>query len=125
MQFVQDGKKWEHSRAMLRPNFVRDQISDLDMEEIHVKNLINVMPVQASGWTDFTNIQTLFFRLTIDASTEFLFGESVLSQCAGNMGSARDETVFSKNFDRAQWHMSKQVSICLEKHIVFGSTTRS
>jgi cytochrome P450 len=111
VQFVQDGKKWEHSRAMLRPNFVRDQVSDLDMEEVHVQNLLEVMPVQASGWTDFVNIQTLFFRLTIDASTEFLFGESVLSQRASlNEGklNARDEVMFSQNFDRAQYHMSKQ-----------------
>ena len=57
--FVQDGKAWEHSRAMLRPNFVRDQISDLDMEERHVQNLIKVLPVQADGWTESTNIQAL------------------------------------------------------------------
>ncbi|KJX93137.1 cytochrome p450 like protein [Zymoseptoria brevis] len=110
--FVQDGKKWEHSRAMLRPNFVRDQVSDLDMEEIHVKNLLEVMPTQASGWTDFVNIQTLFFRLTIDASTEFLFGESVLSQVAAKTAdgkpNARDEVVFSQNFDRATYHMARK-----------------
>jgi len=57
--FVQDGKAWEHSRAMLRPNFVRDQISDLDMEERHVQNLMKVLPVQADGWTATTNIQAL------------------------------------------------------------------
>lgn len=48
--FVQDGKKWEHSRAMLRPNFARDQVSDLDLEERHVQHLLKVMPVQATGY---------------------------------------------------------------------------
>lgn len=34
----------------------------------------------AGGWTDEVNLQTLFFRLTMDTSTEMLFGESVDSQ---------------------------------------------
>lgn len=114
--FVQDGKKWEHSRAMLRPNFVRDQISDLDMEERHVQSLIKVMPVQEDGWTKFTDIQTLFFRLTIDAATEFLFGESVDSQLAEAEGVStgksadqeRDERNFSYHFDHAQLVMSQK-----------------
>ncbi|KAK4497125.1 hypothetical protein PRZ48_011575 [Zasmidium cellare] len=113
--FVQDGKKWEHSRALLRPNFVRDQISDLDMEERHVQSLLKVMPVQSDGWTKFTDIQTLFFRLTIDAATEFLFGESVDSQLAEaedvnvsgkSADQTRDERNFSKHFDHAQLVMA-------------------
>ncbi|PVH90061.1 hypothetical protein DM02DRAFT_686037, partial [Periconia macrospinosa] len=28
--FATDGKEWEHSRAMLRPQFARDQINDLE-----------------------------------------------------------------------------------------------
>lgn len=108
--FTQDGKEWEHSRAMLRPNFVRDQISDLDMEERHVRNLMSVLPVdKESGWTKFTDIQTLFFRLTIDTATEFLFGDSVQSQIAeANPTSSQDERSFSVNFDRAQFHMAKK-----------------
>ena len=34
----------------------------------------------ASGWTAEVDLQVLFFRLTLDSSTEFLFGESVNSQ---------------------------------------------
>lgn len=101
---------------MLRPNFVRDQISDLDMEERHVEHLIAELPAGESGWTDFTDIQTLFFRLTIDAATEFLFGDSVNSQVsegrhsvAAKPGSqTRDEKAFSVNFDQAQLHMTKK-----------------
>lgn len=112
--FVQDGKKWEHSRAMLRPNFVRDQVSDLDMEERHVQNLMKILSVREDGWTSFTDIQTLFFRLTIDAATEFLFGESVDSQIAEvehvdtnkPASQKQDERGFSVNFDQAQMHMA-------------------
>lgn len=114
--FVQDGKAWEHSRAMLRPNFVRDQVSDLDLEERHVQNLLRVMPVQADGWTAETDIQTLFFRLTIDSATEFLFGESVDSQLTEAPGMnidhsstrVKDEIAFSQNFDAAQMHMARR-----------------
>lgn len=100
---------------MLRPNFVRDQISDLEMEERHVEHLMAELPTDpATGWTNFTDIQTLFFRLTIDAATEFLFGESVNSQVSEGRHSAvansnlnaRNEQAFSLNFDQAQRHMT-------------------
>lgn len=114
--FVQDGKAWEHSRAMLRPNFVRDQVSDLVAQERHVQNLLRVMPVQSDGWTAETDIQTLFFRLTIDSATEFLFGESVESQLTEapsakvdlNSDRVKNEIAFSKNFDNAQMHMAQR-----------------
>lgn len=95
--FTQDGKPWEHSRALLRPNFVRDQVSDLDLEENHVQNLLKVMPTQSDGWTAETNIQQLFFRLTIDSATEFLFGESVDSQLSeAGLGLNKDEAQKSR-----------------------------
>ncbi|EMD00115.1 hypothetical protein BAUCODRAFT_63612 [Baudoinia panamericana UAMH 10762] len=106
--FVQDFKQWEHSRQMLRPNFIREQVSDLDLEERHVENLLKVLPVGPDGWTAETNIQPLFFRLTIDSASEFLFGESVDSQIAeSGANSEKDELAFSKNFDSAQLHMAK------------------
>ena len=114
--FAQDGKAWEHSRAMLRPNFAREQVSDLELEEQHLQNLLRVMPVQNDGWTAETNIQTLFFRLTIDSATEFLFGESVDSQLGEASGvtlnkdatQKKNELAFSQNFDSAQMHMAKR-----------------
>ena len=115
--FVQDGKAWEHSRALLRPNFVRDQVSDLDLEERHVKNLLKVLKTGHDGWTAVTDIQTLFFRFTIDSATEFLFGESVGSQLAdADDASLRPqgaatisyEKSFSANFDAAQKHLASR-----------------
>ena len=70
-----------------------------------------VGPTQADGWTQETNIQELFFRLTIDSATEFLFGESVDSQLQEMPGvttrKSGREKAFARNFDEAQAHMAK------------------
>ncbi len=73
----------EHSRALLRPQFARDQVSDLELEEVHVQNMVRLLPTDTSGWTGKVDIQPLFFNLTLDSATEFLFGETVNSQLAG------------------------------------------
>lgn len=98
---------------MMRPQFAREQISDLDMEERHVQNMMRAIPVDPkSGWTEQFDIQVLFFRLTLDAATEFLFGESADSQVSelpenkilrskGN-ASAREESAFATAFDTSQ-----------------------
>jgi cytochrome P450 len=80
--FTNDGKAWEHSRAMLRPQFARDQVADLEAEEHHFQDLTQHLPVDSSGWTNTVDLSPLFFRLTLDSATEFLFGESVKSQLA-------------------------------------------
>ncbi|KAI9758560.1 MAG: hypothetical protein M4579_002995 [Chaenotheca gracillima] len=73
--FTADGPVWEHSRAMVRPNFSRTQIADLGMFEKHVRHLLTRVPKDGSTF----DIQDLFFRFTMDAATEFLLGESVNS----------------------------------------------
>jgi len=80
--FTQDGPAWEHSRALMRPQFAREQVSDLDLEERHVQNMLSVLDSQTNtnGWTGLVDLQSLFFKLTLDTATEFLFGESVNSQ---------------------------------------------
>ena len=60
---------------MLRPNFVRSQVGDLPTFENHVKHLVAAVPRDGST----VNLSDLFFRLTIDSATEFLFGESTES----------------------------------------------
>ncbi|KAI9801638.1 MAG: hypothetical protein M1833_002320 [Piccolia ochrophora] len=114
--FTQNGRAWEHSRAMLRPHFAREQISDLDMEERHVQNLMNAIPIHDSGWTDMIDVQKLFFRLSIDSATEFLFGESVDSQVTGlrrresplEKRCVTDEATFAEAFDLAQKWVAKR-----------------
>lgn len=112
--FTQDGKGWEHSRAMMRPQFTREQVSDLSLEERHVQNMMLALPV-AGGWTAEVDLQVLFFRLTLDSSCEFLFGEPVGSQLAnlpgndpGRGDSSRDEKRFAFAFDNGQkWLASR------------------
>ena len=70
--FDTDGAAWERSRGLIRPNFVRQQVADLDMFESHVQELINAIP--KNGGT--IDLQDLFFALTMDSATEFLFGKS-------------------------------------------------
>ncbi|KFY06671.1 hypothetical protein V492_07857 [Pseudogymnoascus sp. VKM F-4246] len=108
--FTQDGSGWEHSRSMMRPQFARDQVSDLDLEEQHVQNLMRAIEPNADGWTGTLDLQVLFFRLTLDSATEFLFGESVDSQLVGLPGYVKDtsrdesqnEDIFATAFDKGQ-----------------------
>lgn len=64
--FTEDGDAWERSRAMLRPHFSRSQISDLTLEETHVRNLTRALSVDDSGWTAPLDLQIFFFRFTLD-----------------------------------------------------------
>ncbi|KAH8808730.1 cytochrome P450 [Xylogone sp. PMI_703] len=73
--FTLDGAGWSHSRAMLRPQFSREQVADIHALEIHVDHLVSCFPRPGQAF----DIQELFFRLTLDSATEFLFGESVNS----------------------------------------------
>ncbi len=106
--FTQDGKPWEHSRAMMRPQFARELVSDLELEERHVQNLMRAIVTKADGWTDQLDLQVLFFRLTLDSATEFLFGKSVDSQLAALPSSSpfadsgKEENTFAYAFDKGQ-----------------------
>lgn len=70
--FTTDGTEWETSRSLLRPNFNRAQVADLDLFEKHVSKVIARIPKDGST----VDLQTLFFMLTLDSATEFLFGQS-------------------------------------------------
>lgn len=72
---VADGAEWEHSRAFLKPSFARSQVGDLATLEVHVKNLIEAIPRDGST----VDLAELFFRFTADVTTDFMFGESILS----------------------------------------------
>jgi cytochrome P450 len=68
-----------------------------------------MIPTDASGWTSVTDIMPLFFRLTLDSATEFMFGESVDSQLSllpGYVSTRKPMAVSEKDyaisFDKAQ-----------------------
>lgn len=101
--FLQVGPAWEHTRAMLRPQFNRSQIvNDLDSLDFHVKRLTSLFPQNAKF-----DIQPYFFALTLDTATEFLFGESVESLLDGDVGHPAVGT-FAESFNAAQtWIVMK------------------
>ncbi|KAH6720583.1 cytochrome P450 alkane hydroxylase [Leptodontidium sp. MPI-SDFR-AT-0119] len=72
--FTLDGNGWSHSRALLRPQFSREQARYTELD-VHVGHFMSHIPSDGSSF----DIQELFFRLTLDSSTDFLFGESVNS----------------------------------------------
>ncbi|MBQ5153972.1 hypothetical protein EGM85_12030, partial [Macrococcus caseolyticus] len=70
--FTLSGEGWKHSRALLRPQFSREQVSHLESMRTHINMLIN-----SHFWGGkVVDAQVLFHDLTIDTATEFLFGES-------------------------------------------------
>ncbi|KAF2718177.1 cytochrome P450 [Polychaeton citri CBS 116435] len=114
--FTSDGPFWEHSRALLRPQFVRDNINDLDETDRAASLLIEAAlakagPVDSSGWTPMVDLQPLFYNFTLDTATHFLFGESVDSlsdaiksarqtdsyQCQSSRSANRDEEKASRH----------------------------
>ncbi|KAG2019378.1 hypothetical protein GB937_005292 [Aspergillus fischeri] len=100
--FSTDGSVWEHSRALLRPNFTRNQIADISVYETHVAHLIKQIPRDGST----VDLQDLFFRMVTAHTalfshppTEFLFGESVHS--LGDAASAPASS-FAADFNASQ-----------------------
>ncbi|KAG5993049.1 hypothetical protein E4U54_003483 [Claviceps lovelessii] len=93
--FDTDGQHWHDSRALIRPNFTRDQVADLAAFERLIPDLFALIPRDGKTTVD---LQSLFFRYTIDSATEFLFGQSV--------GSLKDVPTtgisFAEAFDYAQ-----------------------
>ncbi|KAK3306376.1 oxidoreductase-like protein [Chaetomium strumarium] len=89
--FTSRGEQWKHSRALVRPQFARDQINDLDLFERHVQHLFAAIDRHRyqggsdetetdKGWTGAFDLQPLFYNLALDVMTEMLYGYSVHSQ---------------------------------------------
>lgn len=72
--FVSEGLQWKHSRNLLRPQFVKEQVGHVEQLEPHVKLLND--HIRANGGAEF-DVETLIYAFTLDAATDFLFGESV------------------------------------------------
>ncbi|KAF4546694.1 Cytochrome p450 family protein [Lasiodiplodia theobromae] len=103
--FTTDGGHWAASRAMIRPNFVRDQVADLQAFESHFEDLMAAIPKATTTDASFFDLQELFFKFTIDSATEFLFGKSVRSLRPGNSDDAgvnKAEASFAEAFTVAQ-----------------------
>lgn len=89
--FTTDGAMWHNSRQMLRPQFTRDRVSDLECFEAHMDTLFRAManggalqgenqPVDLKGVNGrVIDIADLFYRYTLDVATDFLLGTDVKS----------------------------------------------
>lgn len=79
--FTTDLDMWHASRQLIRPQFIKDRVSDLGIFEEHVQILIKqiklkgLMPDGRQGKE--LEVSDLFFRYTLDAATHFLLGRSV------------------------------------------------
>ncbi|EGW32679.1 cytochrome P450 52A3 [Spathaspora passalidarum NRRL Y-27907] len=106
--FTLDSEGWKHSRQLLRPQFAREQVAHVQKLEPHIQILAK--HIRKNKGTGF-DIQELFFRLTMDTATEFLFGESVHSLYDESIGLTTSEEVagFAHNFDTAQKYLGSRV----------------
>ncbi|KAL2757638.1 hypothetical protein ACRALDRAFT_1039882 [Sodiomyces alcalophilus JCM 7366] len=105
--FTTDGHMWHTSRQLIRPQFIRDRVSDLHCFESHIQILFRAI---ANGGVlsssdqpvDFDkvngqvlDISDLLFRYTLDCATEFLLGHDVQSMTTPN-------EKFAKAFNEVQ-----------------------
>lgn len=71
--FTTDGQQWHNSRTLIRPMFVKDKVRDMDIFQTWTDNLIAKLP--SSGQT--VDMCDLFYRMTLDVTTDFLLGHGV------------------------------------------------
>lgn len=122
----------QHHRALLRPQFTRSQVSDLKLEEVHVQNLFSriVSSEKQGSWTEEVDLGPLFFNLTLDSATEFLFGQSVESQLLtdteapnaqtqGSKETQKDWRSFGRAFDRANTIIALK-SVLMDLHFLYS-----
>ncbi|KIW13045.1 hypothetical protein PV08_08232 [Exophiala spinifera] len=97
------GVDWKHSREILRPQLAFKQYEDLEVFQEPDATLLEALP--ANGVVD---LQPFHFRLTLDVTTAFLFGESVHSlQEPRTPG----EPEFSSAFTTAQGFIAKRMRL--------------
>ncbi|GJN72923.1 cytochrome P450 52A11 [Purpureocillium lilacinum] len=89
--FTTDGSQWHNSRQLIRPQFTRDRVSDLECFESHMETLFKAManggPLNGENQVvDMSqndgrvlDISNLFYRYTLDVATDFLLGTDVKS----------------------------------------------
>ncbi|KAH6644401.1 cytochrome P450 alkane hydroxylase-like protein [Boeremia exigua] len=70
--FTTDSTLWHNSRQLIRPQFIKDRLSDIEIFETHTQVLLSKL-----GGSESTDILDMMFRYTLDAATHFLLGASV------------------------------------------------
>ncbi|KZS91082.1 cytochrome P450 monooxygenase CYP63 [Sistotremastrum niveocremeum HHB9708] len=118
--FNTDGDTWRMHRAMTRPFFVKERISDFEFFEQHTARTLDIL--KGFGKTAI-DAQDLFARFTLDTASSFLFGETLgtllmpLPQAGkaklGPKGSAIEGEFgeFAQAFEEAQQLMSTRARL--------------
>ncbi|KAI7221636.1 cytochrome P450 [Hortaea werneckii] len=123
--FTSDGAFWQHSRALLRPQFARDLVNDLQATEKATRTLFEAFgPVDEEGWTGLQDVKPMLLRFVLDTATSFLFGESVESQRALMTSQAGDHddldpdtgrlagsNEFAEAFDESSYYMVTRIRL--------------
>ncbi|ORY13521.1 cytochrome P450 [Clohesyomyces aquaticus] len=93
---------WSRMRPLIKPTFTRTQIADRELFDVHVERFLNLLPKDGST----VNLRPLFERLILDASSEFIFGESFDSL----LGDSKiDASRFIECFNYAQTGIGKRI----------------
>jgi cytochrome P450 len=107
--FNADGERWANSRHLLRPNFARDQVADVEAFERHFKLMLKHLQAHAQAQST-VDLQELFFLFTIDTATEFLFNHSTNSlRMVGQEDENNEDVIFGKAFNFAQHDITTRV----------------
>ncbi|WQF81919.1 Putative cytochrome P450 [Colletotrichum destructivum] len=113
--FAADGPAWRAAREMMRPLFSRDNVSRLDLLEVHVQTLfrciekdMTTMTTTAATtttpegrWSGAVSLASLFPSLTLDSATELFLGQSTHTLEARLRGDdSHPGTAFNHAFER-------------------------
>ena len=110
--FTQEGTKWEQSRKLLRPQFKCNQYEDLKIFHLAVDSLIDTIPEQ-----EVVDLQPLFYRLTLDLTTQYFFGIPIDSIV---MPKSAAETEFANAFNVAQDYIAKRYAVAGFSLVLLG-----
>ena len=107
--FTARGEPWRHSRALLRPQFAREQISDMDLDERHFNTLSGMLKTEANGWTEVVNLQPIFLKMTLGLMTEFLYGD--VPSHTSQKTDAPDVEEFEYHFDAGKSYLGTRMTL--------------
>jgi len=73
--FNSNDEEWKAHRAIARPFFATDRVSDLDLIEKNTQKVINI--ILNANPEDSLDFEELVARFTVDTASEFLFGQNL------------------------------------------------
>ncbi|QKX61431.1 uncharacterized protein TRUGW13939_08579 [Talaromyces rugulosus] len=139
--FATDGEMWSASRKLVRPQFTRDRLSDLECFEAHMQTLFRVLDAADSllgskhaegipmSEEKVIDIRDLFYRFTFDVQpTSYLDRTSNRSQFAHAFDEVqRMQTIFvrSRQFSKFISKKTFRVSLNLMNGFIYNYVRRA